>query len=388
MKFSKNKNYAVKTITFTNKFSKAPEVTVNFFKGNTKVDVSDLKLDISTDGFKIKDFEYDETNLNNIPNCFTWCASGDFAESVTDKDTAKDYANLGVNMLVDGSGSVTNEGSFKIYRDDVEIYNLTKNSKKTSLALRVNDKITLPDDASFTAKGIQLQRDPYSLNTYIVSGLNSRFAIVVDKAKEIDLGRIGSVTLADGITFEIQRNGTKFDGNTILENDVLMFKNSDINHNMKIEHSGITFDIDGTDVILDTSLDQLGVIVNAVQDGFTISVIKTQRAKTIDIDSTSTVSVQRGSEIVGTLTHKNTKFEFRSGDILITNKAIVTGSDITVTRDSDTWNFTITDLGENYKLQVKSGTGTVETGTSTESGTGTSTVESGTSTESGTGTQA
>lgn len=371
MKFSKNKNYAVKTITFANKFSKAPEVTVNFFKGNTKVDVSDLKLDISTDGFKIKDFEYDETNLNNIPNCFTWCASGDFAESVTDKDTAKDYANLGVNMLVDGSGSVTNEGSFKVYRDDVEIYNLTKNSKKTSLALRVNDKITLPDDASFTVKGIQLQRDPYSLNTYIVSGLNSRFEIQVDKAKEIDLGRTGSVTLADSITFEIQRNGTKFDGNTILENDVLMFKNSDINHNMKIEHSGITFNIDGTDVILDTSLDQLGVIVNAVQDGFKINAIKTQRAKTIDINSTSTVSVQRGSEIVGTLTHKDTKFEFRSGDILITNKATVTGSDITVTRDSDTWNFTITDLGENYKLQVKGGTSTVESGSSTESGTNT-----------------
>ena len=372
MKFSKNKNYAVKTITFANKFSKAPEVTVNFFKGNTKVDVTDLKLDISSDGFKIKDFEYDETQLNTIPNCFTWCASGDFVDSITDKDTAKDYANLGVNMLVDGSGSVTNEGSFKIYRDDVEIYNLTKNSKKTSLALRVNDKITLPDSASFTAKGIQLQRDPYSLNTYIVSGLNSRFAIVVDKAKEIDLGRTGSVTLADSITFEIQRNGTKFDGNTILENDVLMFKNSDINHNMKIEHSGITFNIDGTDVILDTSLDQLGVIVNAVQDGFKINVIKTQRAKTIDIDSTSTVSVQRGSEIVGTLTHKDTKFEFRSGDILITNKATVTGSDITVTRDSDTWNFTITDLGENYKLQVKNSTGSVteESGTSTESGTG------------------
>ena len=274
-------------------------------------------------------------------------------------------------MLVDGSGSVTNEGSFKVYRDDVEIYNLTKNSKKTSLALRINDKITLPDEASFTVKGIQLQRDPYSLNTYIVSGLNSRFEIQVDKAKEIDLGRTGSVTLADGITFEIQRNDTKFEGSTILENDVLMFKNSDLTHNMSIEHSGITFNTDSTNVILDTSLDQLGLIVNAVHDGFKINVIKTQRAKTIDIDSTSTVSVQRGSEIVGTLTHKDTKFEFRSGDILITNNATVTGSDITVTRDSDTWNFTITDLGENYKLQVKNGTGSVteESGTSTESGT-------------------
>lgn len=363
MKFSENENYAVKSVAFANKFSTAPEVTVNFFRDNVKVNVTDVALNITTDGFTIVDFEYDSSNLDNIPNCFTWTASGDFVDNITYKDTAKDYANLGVNMLVEGVGRVTNDGSFKVYRDDVEIYNVPKNSQRTFLGLRVNDIFVLPENASFTLKGIHLQAGD---GRYAVTGLNSRFSITVDKPKAIDLGRTGTITLTDDVEFEILRNGEKFDGLTILENDILVFRNSDHNNNICIESSGITFNTDK----LDTSSEQFSVIVNSVQEGFNIHVIKTQRGRTIDIDSKSTVSIQRGAEIVGVLTHKDTTFEFTSGDILITNSAIVTGSDITVTRDSDTYNFTITDLGTNYKLQVRRDSEVIpdESGDLTESG--------------------
>jgi hypothetical protein len=362
MKFSENENYSVKSVAFANKFSTAPEVTVNFFKDNVKVNVSDVVLNITTDGFTIVDFEYDSSNLDNIPNCFTWTASGDFVDNITYKDTAKDYANLGVNMLVEGVGRVTNDGSFKVYRDDVEIYNVPKNSQRTFLGLRVNDKIVLPENASFTLKGIHLQAGE---SGHTVVGLNSRFSIIVDKPKAIDLGRTGVITLTDDVEFEILRNGEKFDGLTILENDILVFRNSDHNNNICIESSGITFNTDK----LDTSSEQFSVIVNSVQEGFNIHVIKTQRGRTIDIDSKSNVSIQRGAEIVGVLTHSDKTFEFTSGDILITNGAIVTGSDITVTRDSDTYNFTITDLGSNYKLQVRkeSDVNPVDSGDLTES---------------------
>ena len=362
MKFSENENYAVKSVAFANKFTTAPEVTVNFFRDNVKVNVSNVVLNITTDGFTIVDFEYDSTNLDNIPNCFTWTASGDFVDNITYKDTAKDYANLGVNMLVEGVGRVTNDGSFKVYRDDVEIYNVPKNSQRTFLGLRVNDIFVLPENASFTLKGIHLQAGD---GGYAVTGLNSRFSITVDKPRAIDLGRTGTITLTDDVEFEILRNGEKFDGLTILENDILVFRNSDHNNNICIESSGITFNTNK----LDTSSEQFSIIVNSVQEGFTINVIKTQKGRTIDIDSKSTVSVQRGAEIVGVLTHNDTTFEFVSGDILITNSAIVTGSDITVTRDSDTYNFTITDLGSNYKLQVRKNSDVVpdESGVLTES---------------------
>lgn len=347
MKYSSNTLYNQEQCRFVNKFKDTPSLVLNFFnENNIRVSVSEVETEVNSEGFKLIDFTYDDSEPSNIPKSFTWTATGEFLDSVDTQDTSKNYINLGTNMIVTGSGKVTRAGEFKIFRDDIEIYDL-KNQESSELELKINDVIKVSKGADFNANGLNLSfstEGDYSYFTII--GVSSRFNITIDKEPDISLGVPGTYNLSEDVTFKIYRNNEEFNGTTLLGGDKIVFTNPDSTHNISISGTGITLIPESIDSPNESV--EVQVSTEDVQSGFVIDVVKTQRAQTIDVRNAS-VSIQRGTEIVQTLTEGVSTFALQSGDILIVN-GTVTGTDVAISQDNI--NYTVTDLGSNYKIQI------------------------------------
>ncbi len=347
MKYSSSSKYSAIYNKFVNKFTDTPSISLNFFNSNNiKVPVTETEINVNSEGFTIVDFDYDDSDTSKIPASVTWTATGEFLENVETQDTSKNYINLGKNMIITGTGSVTRAGEFKVYRDDVEIYDF-KNEERKELEIRVNDVFVMPKNSSFTANGVNvsLAMTDDSLR-FTVVGASSRFSFTVDKEPDISLGVPGTYNLPEDVTFKIYRNNEEFDGTTLLSGDKIVFTNPDNTHNINITSTGVNLIPSSTDSPNNSV--EVSVSSEEIQSGFVINVVKTQRAKTIDVRSAA-VSIQRGTEIVGVLAEGINTFELQSGDILIVN-GVVTGTDVVISQDNI--NYTVTDLGSNYKIQI------------------------------------